>query len=86
VYIYPGMSHVKAAIFDGWACVGSANFDKLSLEVNKELNLATSDSATVGKLLEQVFLPDLAISHEVTERVEVTFAQVLAERAVDEFL
>jgi cardiolipin synthase A/B len=86
VYIYPGMSHVKAAIFDGWACVGSANFDKLSLEVNKELNLATSDSATVGKLLEQVFIPDLAISREVTERVEVTFAQVLAERAVDEFL
>ena len=86
VYIYPGMTHVKAAIFDGWACVGSANFDKLSLEVNKELNLATSDSATVGELLEQVFIPDLAISREVTERVGVTFAQVLAERAVDEFL
>ena len=30
VYGYPGMSHVKAAIFDGWACIGSANFNKLS--------------------------------------------------------
>jgi len=35
VYEYPGMSHVKAAIFDGWVSVGSANFDKLSLKVNK---------------------------------------------------
>jgi len=86
VYVYPGMTHVKAAIFDGWACVGSANFDKLSLEVNKELNLATSESATVRELLDEVFIPDLAISREVTERVGVTFAQVLAERAVDEFL
>jgi len=86
VYIYPGMTHVKAAIFDGWACVGSANFDKLSLEVNKELNLATSDSATVNELLDRVFMPDLARSEEVTDRVGVTFAQVLAERAVDEFL
>jgi phosphatidylserine/phosphatidylglycerophosphate/cardiolipin synthase-like enzyme len=80
------MTHVKAAIFDGWACVGSANFDKLSLEVNKELNLATSDPATVNDLLDRVFMPDLARSEEVTDRVGVTFAQVLAERAVDEFL
>ena len=86
VFIYPGMTHVKASIFDGWACVGSANFDKLSLEVNKELNLATSDTDTVNRLLHQVFVPDLAISQEVTERVGVTFAQVLTERAVDELL
>lgn len=51
VYLYPGMSHVKAAIFDGWACVGSANFDKLSLEINEELNLATSEPAVVRELL-----------------------------------
>jgi cardiolipin synthase len=23
VFIYPGMSHLKAAVYDGWACVGS---------------------------------------------------------------
>lgn len=86
VYIYPGMSHIKAAIYDGWACVGSANYDKLSLEVNKELNLATSHADTVNSLLDQVFIPDLAISKEITERVDVTFAQTLQERAVDEFL
>ncbi len=86
VYIYPGMSHIKAAVYDGWACVGSANYDKLSLEVNKELNLATSHVDTVNSLLDQVFIPDLAISKEITERVGVTFAQTLQERAVDEFL
>ncbi len=86
VYAYPGMSHVKAAIYDGWACVGSANYDKLSLEVNKELNLATSDADTVNSLLDEVFKPDLAMSEEITERVEVAFAQILQERAVDELL
>ena len=43
VYRFPGMSHVKAAVIDGWASVGTANYDKLSLQVNKEVNLATSD-------------------------------------------
>jgi cardiolipin synthase len=86
VYIYPGMSHVKAAVFDGWACVGSANFDKLSLQINKELNLATSHPETVNRLLDEVFIPDLAISEEITERVDVSFAQVLQEKAVDELL
>ena len=80
------MSHVKAAVYDGWICVGSANFDKLSLEVNKELNLATSDEETVNRLLDELFLPDLAMSQEVTERVTVSFAQRLTEKAVDEFL
>lgn len=86
VYIYPGMSHVKAAVFDGWACVGSANFDKLSLEVNKELNLATSHKQTVNTLVDEVFIPDLAVSEEITEHVGVTFAQILQEKAVDELL
>ncbi len=86
VYVYPGMSHVKAAIYDGWACVGSANYDKLSLEVNKELNLATSHADTVNSLLDEVFIPDMAMSEELTERVVVTFAQRLAEKTVDEFL
>jgi cardiolipin synthase len=86
VYVYPGMSHVKAAVYDGWACVGSANYDKLSLEVNKELNLATSDADTVKRLMDQVFLPDIAMSEEITQRVEVAFAQLLKEKAVDEFL
>lgn len=86
VFIYPGMSHVKAAVIDGWACLGTANYDKLSLEVNKELNLATSHAGTVDRLLDELFIPDLAISTEITERVDVSFTQRLTERAVDELL
>jgi cardiolipin synthase len=67
VYIYPGMSHVKGAIYDGWACLGSANFDALSLQVNRELNIATSHSPVVAELLQRVFLADMAKSVELTE-------------------
>jgi phosphatidylserine/phosphatidylglycerophosphate/cardiolipin synthase-like enzyme len=86
VYEYPGMSHVKAAIFDGWASIGSANFDKLSLKINKELNLATSDPETVTALIKQLFIPDLAISKEVHSPIPVTLSTHLAEIAVDELL
>ncbi len=86
VYEYPGMSHLKAAIYDGWVSVGSANFDKLSLKVNKELNLATSDPDTVQALLDQVFIPDMMMSKEVNKPVEITMATRLAEIAVDELL
>ena len=51
VFRYPGMSHIKATVIDGWASVGTANFDKLSLQVNKEVNLATSHGPTVDELL-----------------------------------
>src|SRR6185436_1805491 len=43
VYVYPGMSHVKALLADGWVCFGSANCDALSLRLNREANLASSD-------------------------------------------
>lgn len=86
VYRYPGMSHVKAAIFDGWASVGSANFDKLSLQVNKEVNLATSHPPTVKELLYKVFIPDLAVSTEITEPVDVTLQARLMELVADEML
>jgi cardiolipin synthase len=67
VYAYPGMTHVKAAIYDGWACFGSANMDKLSLFINRELDIATSDPAAVARLRERLFAADFARSREVTE-------------------
>ncbi|MBW2714316.1 MAG: phosphatidylserine/phosphatidylglycerophosphate/cardiolipin synthase family protein, partial [Deltaproteobacteria bacterium] len=67
VYAYPGMSHVKAAVYDGWACLGSANFDRLSLRSNQEANLATSDPETVQRLVDRLFLPDFEKSKEITE-------------------
>jgi phosphatidylserine/phosphatidylglycerophosphate/cardiolipin synthase-like enzyme len=67
VYIYPGFSHAKAAIFDGWASVGSANLDRLSLHINKELNIATSEPTAVNELMENLFEPDFQKCRELTE-------------------
>ena len=86
VYRYPGMTHVKAAVIDGWASVGTANFDKLSLEVNKEVNLATSHAPAVNQLLARVFMPDLAVSTEITQMVNVTLPDRVMEVIVDEVL
>ena len=86
VYRYPGMSHVKAAVIDGWASVGTANFDKLSLQVNKEVNLATSDEGAVRQLLDRVFLPDIAVSEEIEEKVPVTIQSHFFEIVTDEVL
>jgi len=86
VYMYPGMSHVKAAIYDGWACFGSANFDKLSLQINEELNLGTSDPNIVGDLLARVFVPDFEISRQLTSPIPTTGMHRLAEFVSDEIL
>ncbi|UCC14331.1 MAG: phosphatidylserine/phosphatidylglycerophosphate/cardiolipin synthase family protein [Gammaproteobacteria bacterium] len=78
VFIYPGMSHVKAAIYDDWACLGSANFDKLSFRVNKELNLGISHAGFVDRLREEVFEADMARSLELTEPLPEDFSHTLA--------
>lgn len=67
VFIYPGFTHAKAAIFDGWACVGSANLDRLSLKINQEINIATSEETAVQELLDELFLVDFEKSRELTE-------------------
>ena len=86
IYLYPGMSHIKAAIYDGWACMGSANFDKLSLQINRELNLATSNADTVDRLYEQVFFPDFQRSREILEPVSTGLGHRVAEFLADELL
>ncbi len=86
VYKYPGMTHVKAAVYDGWACLGSANFDKLSLQLNQEINLGISHPAIVNELLERVFDPDFAISQELYEPVLLGTRHHFAEIIADEFL
>ncbi len=78
VFIYPGFSHVKAAIFDGWACLGSANLDKMSLRVNEEMNLATSHPPAVAALMARVFDVDFAKSAEMTEPLRQNLGHRLA--------
>ena len=84
VYVYPGMSHVKAAVYDDWVCLGSANFDKFSFRVNKEMNLACSDPDFVDEIMDEVFEPDFEASIEITERLPSgwsnTFASIVASQ------
>ena len=83
VFLYPGMSHVKAAIFDGWACLGSANWDKLSFRTNKELNIATSHPDYVQELTRRIFEPDFEKSIELTEPFPERWSDHLAEIVAD---
>jgi len=71
VYHYPAMTHIKASIYDGWASVGSANFDKLSFDKNLELNVAFSDKKIVSRLKKRLFEKDFSLSKEITEPVPV---------------
>jgi cardiolipin synthase len=84
VYIYPGMSHLKAAVYDGWLCLGSANLDKLSLRVNKEINIATSHAEPVDELLRRVFVPDMEVSVELTEPFPENWLDFLVEMMADQ--
>jgi cardiolipin synthase len=79
VYLYPGFSHVKAAIYDGWVCFGSANFDRLSLRINRELNVASSAPEISQQLLERLFEPDFSVSPELTEPIPERWVDHLVE-------
>jgi cardiolipin synthase len=84
VFAYPGMTHVKAAIYDGWAIVGSANFDKLSLRVNGETCVATSDPAFVATLRRELFDRDFARATEVTAPPAVGWTTYIADFVADQ--
>jgi cardiolipin synthase len=83
VYIYPGMSHIKAAVFDGWACIGSANWDRWSFRINKELNIATSHPEAVADLEKRVFEADFSNSIELTQPFPERWTDHLIEIAGD---
>ncbi|MCA9400969.1 MAG: phosphatidylserine/phosphatidylglycerophosphate/cardiolipin synthase family protein [Candidatus Omnitrophica bacterium] len=84
VFFYPGMSHVKAAIYDGWLCTGSANFDRLSLKDNLELNVATSHPPAVERLKQTLFDVDFDRSTEMDGLIKTSlenfFADILADQ------
>ena len=85
VYFFPGMSHVKALLVDGWVCFGSANFDALSLRLNREGNIATSDPAFAETFRHDVFEADIARSRELTSEVAVDFRDHLSDALLTPF-
>jgi phosphatidylserine/phosphatidylglycerophosphate/cardiolipin synthase-like enzyme len=84
VFIYPGESHIKGAIYDDWICLGSANFDQLSLRMNKELNIATSSPTAVAEFMDQVLLPDFNKSVELKEPLPEKWSDFLMETIADQ--
>lgn len=77
VYIYPKMTHVKAAVYDNWACLGSANFNKLSMFKNREINVAFYDESLVNELIENLFMVDFEVSDKYEEEVDIPFIYYL---------
>ena len=77
VYLYPKMTHVKAAVYDNWACLGSANFNKLSMFKNREINIAFYDENLVNELVENLFLKDFEVSDKYEEPVDIPFIYYL---------
>ncbi|MBN2505853.1 MAG: phosphatidylserine/phosphatidylglycerophosphate/cardiolipin synthase family protein [Verrucomicrobia bacterium] len=85
VFVYPGMTHVKALLVDGWACLGSANFNRLSMQFNHELNLATSHPPTVESLRRELFEVDFAKSREIRQPIRVSWTDHVAEYILNHF-
>lgn len=79
VYFYNGMSHVKAALYDGWAVVGSANFDKMSLFINGEMSLGIDDPAFVAELESRLFEKDFARSKRMTQELDTGWASFIVD-------
>ncbi|HEV3203818.1 MAG TPA: phosphatidylserine/phosphatidylglycerophosphate/cardiolipin synthase family protein [Gemmataceae bacterium] len=80
VYLYPGMTHVKALSADGcWAYVGSGNFDPLSLRRNHELGLAIEAGAVIPELDELLFRMDFRPEWEIKETLSINARDRLFE-------
>lgn len=85
VYFYPGMSHVKAILADGWTCLGSANLNHLSLRLCQEQNVATSDPAFAARVKKELFDEDFSRSYELTEPISVDWMDFLADQVLVDF-
>jgi cardiolipin synthase len=73
VYLYPGMTHVKALMVDGcWAYVGTGNFDGLSFRHNTEIGLVITGGPVLEELERDLFQSDFNPAWEVREPVSVT--------------
>lgn len=80
VYLYPKMNHVKASIFDGFAMVGTANYDKLSMRVNQEINFCFWDKTTVEKLKKDLFEKDFKESMLLSGEFPILWVDYLLEK------
>jgi len=85
VYFYPGMTHVKALLVDGWACLGSGNMTHLSLHLAQEQNIATSDPALAARLKRDLFEEDFARSYELNQSISSDWVDFLTDMVLEGF-
>jgi phosphatidylserine/phosphatidylglycerophosphate/cardiolipin synthase-like enzyme len=83
VYVYPGMTHVKALLVDGWACLGSGNLNQFGLAICQEQNVATSDPAFAAQVKHELFDADFEHAYEVTHQVSVGWLDSAADIVVE---
>ncbi|MCD4742383.1 MAG: phosphatidylserine/phosphatidylglycerophosphate/cardiolipin synthase family protein, partial [Desulfobacteraceae bacterium] len=83
IFIYPGVSHVKAASYDGWVCFGTANYDDLSFHKNYEVNLATSDPVFSEKFEHEVLLKGQNLSIELKEPFDINISDKITYELKD---
>jgi phosphatidylserine/phosphatidylglycerophosphate/cardiolipin synthase-like enzyme len=87
VYLYPGMTHVKALAVDGcWAYTGSGNFDPLSMRHDRELGLTVSAGPVLVELTERLFRPDLRPEWELHAPLPLSVGDRAAEVLAGLFL
>lgn len=84
VYIYDGMTHLKALVCDDWAMVGSANYDTLSMSINRELNISTARPEFVRQLVNRVFRKDFRSSKPLDPDSVDEVMSRLAEAVADQ--
>lgn len=84
VYGFPYFTHVKALIVDDWVCVGSANFDGLSLRINEEINIAFTDEYQANKLVEDLFKKDIRKSKRLYKIEAPQLEGILLNPIVDQ--
>lgn len=80
VYVYPGMTHTKAAAVDGrWAYLGTANFDPLSLRRNLELGIALGACPLVGQVEHELFESDFRDEWELKKPLPLSLKDLFYE-------
>ncbi|MEK7951384.1 phospholipase D-like domain-containing protein [Luteolibacter soli] len=84
VYRYPKMNHMKVILCDGWAQVGSANLDTLSMRINRELCLAFSDPGAIREMENKIFQPDFSASKRIRHEETTDPVAPIAEAVADQ--
>jgi cardiolipin synthase len=80
VYVYPIMTHMKAAAVDGcWAYIGTGNFDPLSLRHNREMGLSVGAGPLIGEIEERLFHTDFRPEWELTEPLHLNWGDYACE-------